>query len=108
VGATLGPVLKPDTVLVSDPASAYKAAAKALGIVVRQISRGTHKLGPYHIQNVNALHSRIKEGLRPIRGVATKNLPVYLAWFRFSDRTAGAAKPQQLLLDAIGVPTTSD
>ncbi|MBU9172897.1 IS1595 family transposase [Burkholderia gladioli] len=108
VGAALGPVLKPDAVLVSDSASAYKTAAKALGIVVRQIPRGTHKLGPYHIQNVNALHSRIKEGLRPFRGVATKNLPVYLAWFRFFDRTAGAAKPQQLLLDAIGVPTTSD
>lgn len=104
VGAALGPVLKHDTVLVSDSASAYKTAAKALGIVVRQIPRGTHKLRPYHIQNVNALHSRIKEGLRPFRGVATKNLPVYLAWFRFFDRTAGAARPQHLLLDAIGVP----
>ena len=104
VGAALGPLLKHDTVLLSDSASAYKTAAKALGIVVRQIPRGTHKLGPYHIQNVNALHSRIKEGLRPFRGVATKNLPIYLAWFRFFDRTAGAAKPQHLFLDAIGVP----
>lgn len=107
IGAALGPVLKPDTVLVSDSASAYKTAAKTLGVVVRQIPRGTHKLGPYHIQNVNALHSRIKEGLRPFRGVATKNLPVYLAWFRFFDRTGGAAKPRQLLLDAIGVDVTN-
>lgn len=107
VGAALGPVLKPDTVLVSDSASAYMTAAKTLGIVVRQIPRGTHKLGPYHIQNVNALHSRIKEGLRPFRGVATKNLPMYLAWFRFFDRTGGAAKPRQLLLDAIGVEVTN-
>lgn len=104
IGAALGPLLKPDAVLVSDSASAYKTAGKALGVVVRQIPRGLHKLGPYHIQNVNALHSRIKEGLRPFRGVATKNLPLYLAWFRFFDRTGGAAKPRQLLLDAIGVP----
>ncbi len=107
-GAAAGPVLKPDTVLVSDSASACKTATKALGMVVRQIPRGTHRLGPYHIQNVNAPHCRIKEGLRPFRGVATKNLPVYLGWFRFFDRTAGAAKPQQLVPDAIGVPTNSD
>lgn len=35
---------------------------------------------------------------------ACPNLPVYLAWFRFFDRTAGAARPQHLFLDAIGVP----
>jgi transposase-like protein len=105
VGAALGPVLKRDTVLVSDSASAYKTAAKALGIVLRQIPRGTHKLGPYHIQNVNALHSRIKASMRPFRGVATKNLPLYLAWFRFFDRRGGTAKPYHFLLDAIGVPT---
>lgn len=107
VEAALRPVLRQDAVLVSDSASAYKTAAKALGVVVRQIPRGTHKLGPYHIQNVNALHSRIKDGMRPFRGVATKNLPLYLAWFRFFDRTGGAANPRQLLLDAIGVPTTN-
>lgn len=100
--AALGPLL-PDTVLCSDSASAYKTAGKALGIVVRQIPRGTHKLGPYHIQNVNALHSRIKNGLGPFRGVATKNLHRYLVWFRLYDQGAGAVTPRQLLLDAIGV-----
>jgi hypothetical protein len=104
VGAALGPLLRPDAVLCSDSASAYKTAGKALGSVVRQIPRGTHKLGPYHIQNVNALHSRIKAGLRPFRGVATKNLHRYLGWFRFFDRGASAITPRQLLLDAIGVP----
>jgi transposase-like protein len=107
VGAALGPLLRPDTVLCSDSASAYKTAGKALGVVVRQIPRGTHKLGPYHIQNVNALHSRIKNGLRPFRGVATKNLHRYLAWFRFYDRGPGAVTPRQLLLDAIGIPVTN-
>lgn len=93
VGAALGPLLRPDTVLCSDSASAYKAAGKALGIVVRQIPRGTHRLGPYHIQNVNALHSRIKAGLRPFGGVATKNLNRYLAWFRSFDRGGGRRSP---------------
>jgi transposase-like protein len=107
VGAALGPLLRTDTVLCTDSANAYKTVAKALGVVLRQIPRGSHKLGPYHIQNVNALHKRVKERLRPFCGVATKNLPAYLAWFRFFDRKLNSANPRRFLLDAIGVPSTN-
>ncbi len=107
IEAALAPVMRPDTVLCSDSASAYKTAAKSMGVVLRQIPRGSHKLGPYHIQNVNALHSRIKGWMRPFRGVATKNLPAYLAWFRFFDQALGVVKPRRLLLDAFGVPNTN-
>jgi transposase-like protein len=107
IEAALTSVMRPDTVLCSDSASAYKTAAKSMGVLLRQIPRGSHKLGPYHIQNVNALHSRIKGWMRPFRGVATKNLPAYLAWFRFFDQALGVVKPRQLLLDAFGVPTTN-
>ena len=107
IEAALAPVMRPDTVLCSDSASAYKTAAKSMGVVLRQIPRGSHKLGPYHIQNVNALHSRIKGWMRPFRGVATKNLPAYLAWFRFFDQALGAVKPRHLLLNAFGIPTTN-
>ena len=107
IEAALASVMRPDTVLCSDSASTYKAAAKSMGIVLRHIPRGSHKLGPYHIQNVNALHSRIKGWMRPFRGVATKNLPAYLAWFRLFDQALGAIKPRQLLLDAFGVTTTN-
>jgi len=37
------------------------------------------KAPDFHIANVNACHSRLKEWLRPFHGVATKNLPNYLA-----------------------------
>lgn len=104
VTAALKPRLQADAVLVTDSSSTYLAVGKALGVTVRQIPRGSHKLGPYHIQNVNALHSRIRYGLSRFRGVATKNLPAYLAWFRFFDRKARRDDPQMLLLDAIGVP----
>ena len=105
IEAALAPVMRPDTVLCSDSASAYKTAAKSMGVILRQIPRGSHKLGPYHIQNVNALHSRIKGWMRPFRGVATKNLPAYLAWFRFFDQALGVVKPRRLVLDAFGVVT---
>ena len=41
VAAALDSVLAPDAVLVSDSASSYKTAAKALGVVGRQIPSGT-------------------------------------------------------------------
>jgi hypothetical protein len=36
----------------------------------------------FHINNVNAYHSRLKEWLRPFHGVATKNLPNYTPTLR--------------------------
>jgi len=38
-----------------------------------------HKHGIYHLNNVNAYHSRLKRWLRPFNGVSTKHLPNYLA-----------------------------
>ena len=100
----LGPKLRTDAVLVTDASQTYLTVGKALGVTVRQIPRGSHKLGPYHVQNVNALHSRIRNDLSRFRGVATKYLPSYLAWFRFFDRKSLNIDPRTLLLDAIGVP----
>jgi hypothetical protein len=86
ITAALRPVVRPDTVLCCDSAGSYKTAAKDLGIVVRQIPRGSNKLAPYHIQNANALHSRFKGRMSVFRGVATKHLAPYLGWVRFFDR----------------------
>ena len=37
----------------------------------------------YHIQSVNNYHERMKTWINSrMRGVATKNLPNYLAWMR--------------------------
>jgi hypothetical protein len=96
--------MSPDTVLCSDSAGVYKAAAKSMNIVLRQIPRGSRKLGPYHIQNVNALRSRIKNWFHTFRGVASKKLSAYLAWFRFFDHPAVAGDSRQFLLDAFGLP----
>jgi len=97
----LGPVVAPDTVLCSDSALAYKPAGKRLGVTLRQIPKGTHKLGPYHIQNVNALHGRIKGWFYPFKGVATKNLPTYLAWFRYFDETGMVKSSTQFIRDTL-------
>ena len=90
-----------DLVLCSDSAGQYKPAGKALGVALSQITRGTHKRGPYHIQNVNALHSRIKGWFRPFKGIATKNLPVYLAWFRFFEESEWNRSSEDFLRDLV-------
>lgn len=94
-------VIAPDTVLCSDSALAYKPAGKRLGVTLRQIPTGSRKLGPYHIQNVNALHSRIKGWFYPFKGVATKNLGSYLAWFRYFDEKDAGNSSNQFLRDVI-------
>lgn len=39
----------------------------------------------FHIQNVNAYHSRLKAWIGRFHGVATKYLDHYLGWFRYMD-----------------------
>lgn len=74
-----------DALLVSDGHKAYKAFCHAEGITHEAVnlSKGQRVTkGAYHIQNVNAYHSRFKNWLRHFHGVATKYLPNYLGWRR--------------------------
>ena len=67
----------------ADTAGIYKAAGATLGVTLRLIPSGSHKLGPYHVQNVNALHQRIKD------------------WFRFFDAAADSRDATAFLRDAL-------
>jgi hypothetical protein len=42
--------------------------------------------GTFHIQNVNAYHSRLKSGMTRFHGVATRLLPNHLGWSRILER----------------------
>lgn len=79
----LKPVLDTDAVLISDSNATYSAFCKAEHIthVAVNLSKGQRVInGAYHIQNVNAYHSRFKVWLNRFHGVATKYLPNYLGW----------------------------
>lgn len=107
VVAVLGPLLPKDTILCSDGSGTLAAAAKTLGVAHRPInlSAGIRVVaGVYHVQNVNAYGSRLKDWVRHFRGVATRYLDSYLGWFRAIDRTRGAGlNPAALLASAIRV-----
>ncbi|SFG55612.1 Transposase [Palleronia marisminoris] len=85
--ATLKRAMKPlvpgDAVLCSDGADGYKKVAATGGIehFVVGSKPGTRvAAGCYHIQNVNSLHARYGEFIKPFRGPATKNLNGYIRW----------------------------
>jgi transposase-like protein len=103
--AALKPLLPSDTILCTDGSSVLAAAAKEIGVTHRpvNVSAGRRVIaGVYHIQNVNAFDSRLKNWIRRFHGVATKYLDSYLGWFRTLDRaTSTGLQPASLLALAI-------
>jgi transposase-like protein len=109
---TLSEALKPyitkDIVLCTDGSKALAGAARDLGVEHHAVnlSAGIRVDGAWHVQNVNAYHSRLKAWVQKFRGVATRYLPSYLGWFRALDREHGnGPKPHHWLALAIGGAT---
>lgn len=107
VAAALKPILPKDTILCTDGSSTLAAAAKEIGVTHRPVnlSKGIRVVaGVYHVQNVNAYDSRLKDWMRRFKGVATRYLDSYLGWYRAIDRThGGSLKPASMLALAVRV-----
>ena len=92
----LAPFVMGDAVLCSDKADRYKKLAKSRGMEHKVLS---NKPGQrviervFHIQNINALHSRYEDFIKPFRGPATKYLSGYIAWFLMNLRDSRADAP---------------
>lgn len=76
-----------DVLLCSDSKSSYKSFARMFDFVHETINASKEyvKEGIYHIQNVNAYDSRLKNWMVHFHGVATKYLHHYLGWRRILD-----------------------
>jgi transposase-like protein len=101
--AALKPALDADALLVSDANPTYTAFCHAEGIShqIVNLSQGQRVNGAYHVQNVNAYHSRFKQWLRRFHGVATHYLPNYLGWRRAFEQHR-QIEPETLLRAALG------
>ncbi|WP_411725983.1 IS1595 family transposase [Methyloglobulus sp.] len=99
----LKPMLAADALLVSDGNPAYTAFCEAEGISHEAVnlSQGQRVNGAYHVQNVNAYHSRFKQWLARFHGVATRYLPNYLGWRRAFEQHQPLT-PEMLLNAALG------
>jgi len=106
LAAALQPVLAADAVLCTDGSAALAAAARLLQVEHHAInaSAGQLAIGPWHINNVNGYHARLKNWLRRFNGVASSYLHHYLGWFRALERFRPAhLTPPALLALAIGI-----
>lgn len=105
VSAVLAPLIQKDAILCTDGALVYRSVARALGLTHRAINiqRGIHvRDGAFHIQNVNAYDSRLKQWLSRFHGVATKYLENYLGWRRLLERYRQGISPMICLHEAQG------
>ena len=103
LSAVLKPVLDSDALLVSDANPSYTAFCHDEGFSheIVNLSQGQRVNGAYHVQNVNAYHSRLKQWLERFHGVATKYLPNYLGWRRAFEQYSKLT-PEMLLNAALG------
>ena len=92
LAAALDPVVAKDALLASDGGASYPPCAAALGVSHEALNRsmGERVRGDLHVQTVNSRHSRLKDFLRPRRGIATRYLDNYLSWFHLVGLAPGA------------------
>jgi transposase-like protein len=105
IKAVLSPIMSKDTLLCTDGLRIYRTLAKEEGFAHQPInvSAGSRvKERVFHIQNVNAYHSRLKGWLRRFRGVATRYLPNYLAWRRLLEQNGNKLVPEKMLTLVMG------
>lgn len=88
-------MIDPDAILCTDSAGVYAHFAMAEGITHRPIKPSQKRRvdGAFHIQNMNAYDSRLKNWMIPFHGVATKYLTNYLGWQRLLDRYKAQLNP---------------
>ena len=97
------PLIDKDTLLCSDKKTSYTAFAKKFGYTLETINVSAKEYirnGIYHVQNVNAYDSRLKEWMKHFHGVSTKYLESYLGWMRLLDREKDITARQLLALFA--------
>jgi len=69
--------------MITDSKSAYIQVANYFNATLHQIPSGFHTNGVYNLGEVNEIHSNMKQWFVKFKGVSTKHLSRYLAWFRF-------------------------
>ena len=75
-----------DALLVTDGAPFFPPCARALGLTHEPLDHkaGERRRGDLHLDTVNSRHERFKTFLRSRRGVATRYLDSYLAWYHLA------------------------
>ena len=101
VGFRIGSQISPASVLCIEQSRILIKFAKDKGFAFETIGtkqrRGREKV--FHVQNVNAYHSRLKNWMRCFHGVATERLPIYLGWRRLHEQALRS--PEEWLMTTL-------
>ena len=103
IGAKLLPMLGADVLLCTDASGAYASIARAAGLRHEPLNTAAGERvrdRVFHIQNVNAYDSRLKQWMRRFNGVATRYLDSYLGWRRLIERARTGISAHEILLSA--------
>mgnify|MGYP005861848111 FL=1 len=95
----IGSRIVPGSILCTDEEPTFRAfcrKAKLTQVMINSQDKNRVIDGIYHIQNVNAFHSRYKLWEARFKGIATKYTDNYLAWFNFLDKTANIDERQRI------------
>jgi transposase-like protein len=86
IRSRLETAIEPDALLVTDGAPFFPPCARALGLTHQPLDHkaGERRRSELHLNTVNSRHERFKTFLRGRRGVATKYLDSYLAWYHLA------------------------
>lgn len=101
----IGDYLKDATCFCTDAGKSFLTYAKEKGIEhhILNANKGERIKGIYHIQHINAYHSRFRKWISKFQGVATKYINHYLEWFRYIElhkRLSTRNKKQDMLIRA--------
>ena len=113
--ATLGEALRdlipPSADLCCDGGKEIIAYAKAANLKVHVPLAHTKRMPDepqFHIENVRAYQTRLKEWMRRFHGVSTENLSLYLRWFRTLETASGYKSPAELIATVAGLNPEED
>ncbi len=110
VHACLRPLMSQELVLCTDGNSLYQTFAEAENIAHKRVvglSRVRVIDKVFHIQNLNAYMSRLKDWMLRFNGVSTKYLPNYLGWRRLLEKQHNPMPAACCLSEALGRVNTN-
>jgi len=109
VHACLKPLLSEELVLCTDGSSLYSTFAKEQNIPHKRIialDKGRVIDNIFHLQNLNAYISRLKNWMLRFKGVSTEYLSNYLGWRRLLEKHNGQPPAEFCLYESLGgMPT---
>lgn len=72
--------IESESIICTDSNSTYRKFSDGINCKHVEIKSGRHKNGIYHINHINAYHSKLKNFIIKFNGVATKYLNNYIIW----------------------------